>query len=177
MRRTGENRDIVYKWLQGGVAQPRGEAMERIANALGVHEHWLRTGRGPQVSSVPLVGFVSAGEEFLPIDDLAQGAGHDDVPLSIDVFDPIAIRVRGSSMSPVYRNGDDIFCSRVRGEDIQRALGRDCVILTKSGAGYIKQLRRERDGRFVLRSYNPAFEDIEGVEIEWVAPVMYIRRA
>lgn len=176
-RRSGANKQELYKWLQGLVAQPRGDSLGRMARTLGVNEYWLLTGRGPRVSAAPLVGFVSAGEEFYPIDDLAQGAGLDDVPLDLDAADPIAIRVRGSSMSPVYRNGDDLFCARVRGLDIERAVGRDCVVQTKEGAGYVKQLRRNRDGRYVLRSYNPAFEDIEGIEIEWVAPIVFIRRA
>lgn len=175
-RRTDVPEQRLYKWLQGRVAQPRGDALARIANALGVHHYWLETGRGPRVSAVPLVGYVSAGEEFYPIDDLAPGAGHDDVPLSMDAIDPIAIRIRGSSMSPVYRSGDDLFCTRMRG-DVQDAIGRDCVILTKDGAGYVKQLRRGPDGRFILRSYNPAYEDIEDVEIEWAAPIVFIRRS
>lgn len=176
-RRSGISDQRLYKWLQGVVAQPRGDVLFRLAGALGVHHYWLMTGRGPRVATVPLVGFVSAGEEFYPIDDLAQGAGLEDVPLSLDVADPIAIRVRGASMSPVYRNGDDLFCSRLRGENLDDAVGRDCVVQCKDGAGYVKQLRRERDGSFVLRSYNPAYPDIENVEIEWAAPVMFIRRA
>lgn len=176
-RRAGVPKESLYKQLQGKVENPRGDTIRRIANALGVHEFWLRTGRGPKVSSVPLVGFVSAGEEFYPIDDLALGAGHEDVPLALDVADPIAIRVRGSSMSPVYRHGDDLFCSRMRGANVADAIGRDCVVLTREGAGYVKQLRRDGEARFILRSYNPAYADIEGVEIEWAAPIIFIRRA
>lgn len=176
-RRSGLDTQELYKWLQGKVAQPRGDSIGRLARTLGVNEYWLMYARGPRISAAPLVGFVSAGEAFYPIDDLAQGAGLDDVPLDLDVADPIAIRVRGSSMSPVYRNGDDLFCARVRGADIDGAIGRDCVVQTKDGAGYIKQVRRSGNSGYILRSYNPAFDDIEGVEIEWVAPVILIRRA
>lgn len=176
-RRISVPEDRLYKWLQGEVAQPRGDAISKLAVVLGVHEYWLRTGKGPRVSSAQLVGYISAGEEFYPIDDFAPGAGFEDVTLSLDVADPIAIRVRGSSMSPVYRNGDDLFCSRERGVSIESVVGRDCVVLTKDGAGYVKQLRPGNAGRFTLRSYNPAYEDIENVDIEWAAPIMVIRRA
>lgn len=176
-RRTGLPLQRLYKQMRGNVENPGGDALTRIANALGAHEFWLRTGRGPRVSSVPLVGYISAGEEFYPIDDHLPGAGLEQVPLSFDVADPIAIRVRGSSMSPVYRHGDDLFCSRVRGIVMEEVVGRDCVVLTKDGAGYVKQLRRGPGRGFTLRSYNPAFADIEEAELEWAAPICFIRRA
>ncbi len=176
-RRSGVSLENLYKYVRGGVAQPRGETIPRLAAAIGVHEYWLLRGRGPRVASVPLVGYVSGGEEFYPIDDLSQGAGLESIPLSLDAEDPVAIRVRGVSMSPVYRAGDDLFCSRLRGVNVEDAVGRDCVVMTTSGAGYIKNLRRLPDGSFILRSYNPAYQDIDNVEIEWVAPVIFIRRA
>jgi len=48
--------------------------------------------------------------------------------------------------------------------------------MTAEGAGYVKQLRRGRDGTYLLRSYNPGFEDIEA-SLAWAAPVVLIRRA
>lgn len=176
-RRAGLPSETLWKQLQGGVANPRGDTIPRIARVLGVHEYWLRTGKGPRLTSVPVVGSVGAGEEFIPIDDHIKGAGLDEIDLNFEEIDPIAIQVKGNSMSPVYRSGDYLFCSRRTGADVESVIGRDCVVMLTNGAGYVKQLRRAGPRGYLLRSYNPAFEDIENVEIEWVAPVIMIRRA
>lgn len=176
-RRAGVNEDALYKHLQGKVAQPRGETVAKYARALGLHEAWLRFGHGPRVASVPLVGFVGAGEEVVGPDTYPYNGGFDEVDVSLDATDPIALRVRGRSMIPVYRPGDELLCARVRGSDIESVVGLDCVVLTRDGASYVKQVRRGRSGRYVLRSYNPTVDDIEDVDLEWAAPIVMIRRA
>jgi len=53
----------------------------------------------------------------------------------------------------------------------------DCVIRTADGQHYVKILKRgSRPGRFHLKSYNPAEDDIEDVALSWVAPVAWIKR-
>lgn len=179
-RRAGVSQEAIYKHLpESGppVDQPRGDTIRRYARVLGLHDYWARTGEGPRIASIPLVGYVGAGEEFFPLADHERGAGHDEVEINMDAVDPIALRVRGRSMIPVYRPGDDLLCSRLRGADIPSAIGRDCVVMTNEGAGYVKQLRRGRNGRFTLRSYNPSFEDLEDIEVDWAAPILIIKRA
>ncbi len=149
--------------------------MARIAVALGVHELWLREGIGQEVSAIPLVGYVGAGETFYPVDDLAQGEALDGVEFTLEGADPIAIEVRGTSMLPVYRPGDRLLCSRYRGADIDSCVGRDCVVRLTSGEGYIKKLARgRRKNHYTLLSYNA--EPIEDVELDWCAPVIWIKR-
>ena len=175
-RRTGLSRENIKKYCQGSVAQPRGEAMARIAEALEVHRLWLRDGGGPQWRQIPVVGYVGAGEQFHAVDDLSQGAGHDFVALDLDGADPIAVEVRGDSMTPVYRPGDRLLCSRLAGSDESGFLGRDCVVKLTSGAGYVKRVvRGGQPGHYTLLSY--AAEPIADVVLEWVAPILWVKRA
>lgn len=127
---------------------------------------------------VPIVGYVSGGESFVPSNDIEEAADIEHVMLAIPEDDQIAVRVRGDSMRPVYRNGDVIIGSRRNRRSIAAFIGRDCIVKTTAGEGYVKVVHRgARSGRFVLRSYNPAYVDIEDVEIEWAAPITHIIRA
>ena len=174
-RRTGLSRENIKKYCQGLVAQPRGDTLERLASALEVQVAWLRDGHGPQWQRIPVVGYVGAGERFHAVDDLAQGAGLDSVEMELDGADPIAIEVRGDSMMPVYRPGDRLLCSRLRGSDESGFLGRDCVVKLATGAGYVKRVVRGSDSRhYTLLSY--ASDPIPNVELEWAAPIIWIKR-
>ena len=175
-RRANLSRENVKKYCQGNVAQPRGDSLDRLAAALEVQVTWLRDGHGPQWRSIPVVGYVGAGEKFHAVDDLAQGAGLDSVDMDLDGADPIAVEVRGDSMLPVYRPGDRLLCSRLRGSDESGFLGRDCVVKLASGAGYVKRVvRGSGSGIYTLLSY--AADPIPDVRLEWAAPIVWIKRA
>ena len=165
----------VYKYLQGKVDQPRGDAMLRLADSLGVTESWLRFEVGPAVVRIPVVGRVAAGESFLPFDDNPLGSGYDEIEFTLDDADPIAIEVRGESMLPVYRPGDYLLCSRRRGVEIQQCLNKDCVVKTDQGEGYVKKLMNgATPGTFTLLSYNAS--PIENVRLLWAAPIIWVKR-
>jgi len=171
-RRAEINEERVYKYFQGKVAQPRGNAIERLAAALGVNFFWLRDGVGPEFSTIPVVGYVGAGEMFIPVPDNHLG----DISLEIAGDDPIAVVVRGSSNLPVYRPGDILVCSRSPAVDPDQYLNRDCVLLTAEGLGYVKKvIKGGKPDRWTLLSYNA--DPIENVEIEWVAPIRWVRRS
>jgi len=174
--RAGVSVDSVRKYLRGDVAQPRGDSLAKLANCLGVHLLWLRDGIGPEISRIPVVGYIGAGESFVPIDDLAPGAGHEYIEMDLAGADPIAVEVRGNSMLPVYRPGDSLLCSRMRGADLNECYGLDCVVLTASGEGYVKSIvRGSEPGTYTLVSYND--RPIENVRLVWAAPIVWVRRA
>ncbi|MBT3917489.1 MAG: helix-turn-helix transcriptional regulator [Rhodospirillaceae bacterium] len=175
-RRAEIDEQKVYKYLQGKVDQPRGDTMLRLADCLGVTESWLRFDVGPAVIKIPVVGRVTSGESFIPIDNSPINSSSEEVDFSLDDADPIAIEVRGESMLPVYRPGDYLLCSRRRGIDIQQCLNRDCVVKTDQGEGFVKKLiSGPADGSYTLVSYNaPA---IEGVRLLWAAPIIWVKRA
>lgn len=172
-RRTKINYDRLYKQL-GTVDNPRGDTLKRIASALGVNEYWLRTGDGLMMTDIPVAGYVSAGDAFVQFDDV----GHlDSVPVGFG-DQPIAVEVRGTSMLPVYRPGDRLLGDkRETPSGIASSLNRDCIVMTTQAEGYLKRLvKGSRAGSYTLRSYNPDFSDIEDVAIQWVAPIMWVRR-
>ena len=178
-RRTGIDKGRLYKYVTGEVVQPRGDAFARMSQALGVTEWWLRTGEGARSSRLAVGGVLSAGESWEAIPEGGPEAKYIDFELTGDAF---AIEVRGSSMSPAYRDGDVVICARKlrvdhRGFDVSTVRRRDCAVRTASGEHYLKYVIPGRgDNLFTLRSYNPDYPDIENVGVEWVAPVAWIRR-
>lgn len=179
-RRTGIDKGRLYKYVTGEVVQPRGDAFARMSLALGVNEWWLRTGEGARSSRLPVIGRLSAGEQWVALGEGPQENKYVDFDLGSDDF--FAIEVVGASMSPAYRNGDMVICARKhtvdpRSTDPAIFRRRDCAVKTVEGAGYLKYvLPGARDGVFTLRSYNPDFSDIENVPLLWIAPVVWIRR-
>lgn len=173
-RRADIDIQALYKQLRS-VKQPRGDVLRRIAAALGTSEHWLRTGEGLAISEIPLEGYMSAGEAYVPFDD---GSGAFDA-VALDFGDtPIAVEVRGTSMLPVYRSGDRLIGDRRTGAtEIATCVNRDCIVMTAKGEGYIKRfVKGSRPGVYTLRSHNRDFDDIENVAVLWVAPIMWVRR-
>lgn len=43
-RRSGVPKESVYKYLQAGIAQPRGDTIDRLAKVLEVDRLWLKEG-------------------------------------------------------------------------------------------------------------------------------------
>jgi len=147
-----------------------------ICNALGISPSELLNDEAAPRLSIPIVGFVSAGEGWTPIDN-ATGP-EDKIEFDLGAHDTIGIEVRGDSMSPVYRNGDFLICYRQFGPNADNCIGLDCVVRTADGRSFVKILKRGgRPGRFTLKSYNPMVDDIEDVALSWAAPVAWIRRS
>ena len=179
-RRTGIDRGRLYKYVTGEVDQPRGDAFSRMSTALGVNEWWLRTGQGARSNRLPILGTVEAGETWT-----AHGAGGERnfVDFDLDAEDYVALEVSGTSMSPAYRNGDVVICAKrpnlaVLANEFNGIKRMDCAVQTVEGIGYLKiVMPGKRPGLFTLRSYNPDFADIEDVQLEWLAPVVWIKRS
>jgi phage repressor protein C with HTH and peptisase S24 domain len=168
----------TYVWdLLNRNVDPTITKLGALADALSLPIGYFLTDEVHRVPTIPVVGFASGGEEWTPIDDNGDLPQLDFVSLDLTGSDAIAIRVRGHSMSPVFRDGDDLVCSRQRGQDMRMAIAQDCVVKTMNNKFYVKHvLKGTVKNTFRLRSYNPAFEDIENVALEWAAPVTWIRR-
>jgi repressor LexA len=161
-RLENEERELTRSW------------MERIAKALEVEPADLISERAPRQKTVPLVGYVGAGAMYYPDPVAGPWVGFDEVEAPPGVDDVVAVKARGDSMSPVYRDGDLLYFRR-NGQLVHEFVGRDCVVQVRNGPVYVKTLARSRvDGLYTLRSYNSA--DVENVDIEWAAPILWIRR-
>jgi phage repressor protein C with HTH and peptisase S24 domain len=124
---------------------------------------------------VAIAGYIGAGAAVFPIDDHAKGAGMDDVeiPPSEGV---VAARVRGDSQLPVYRDNDVILYQR-NGTSPAELIGVECAVqlAEPDGRMLIKTIKRGPTPKtFTLTSHNAS--DIEGVKIEWAAPVLWVKR-
>ncbi len=180
-RRTGIDRGRLYKYVTGEVDQPRGDALTRMAEALGVNEWWLRTGRGARSNRLTVIGRMSGQETWTLLDQ--DGGEVSFVDFELGSGDFVTLEINGSSMAPVYRNGDMVICrrfyvDRLDVQQIDRFRRLDCAVMTEDGRGLFKYLiPNERTGRFTLRSYNPDLPDFEDVALAWIAPVAWIKRS
>ena len=163
-------RDVIEIGRDPGV-----ERLSHICDLLGVPMGHLLYHEEGFKARVRIVGAVSAGENWVPIDD--QGSEYAELAVG-GGGEPVGLLVRGDSMRPVYRPGDVIIGSKVLQQSFQRLLSLDCIVLTKRGERYVKFLAKgSMRHRFNLRSYNPAYPDIENVEVEWAAPIVWVKRS
>lgn len=168
---AGLDRSTLQKVLNGGnisVVKFLG-----VCRALGIRPGEVLEGDERFSPSVPIVGYVSAGEGWTPI----EGVVNEAVDVEIAKPDTIAVEVRGDSMSPVYRNGDTLICQRMFGPYVDNLIGKDCVVQTADGRNYVKILKRgSKANRVTLKSYDRLVDDIEDVAISWAAPVLWVKR-
>lgn len=173
---AGLNETYLRDVLQKG-AEPTVAKLEALADALGLPITYFFSDEEMVWPQIRVVGYAAGGEEWRPIDDGEELPTVDFASLDLQSDDPIAIRVRGHSMSPVFRDGDDLICQRHKGSDISQALNRDCVVKTMDGRFWVKTvLRGTIRNTYRLRSYNPGFEDMDNVALDWAAPVVWIKR-
>lgn len=173
--KAGLGATAIHDILERG-SDPKVSTVLAICNALNISPAALLWGDDSATNaSIPLVGFVSAGEGWTPIDGAA--GPYDAIDFDLGAHDTIGLEVRGDSMAPVYRNGDFLICYRQFGPNADNCIGLDCVIRTADHRHYVKILKRgSRPNRFNLKSYNPVADDIEDVALAWAAPVAWIRR-
>ncbi len=180
-RRTGIDKVRLYKYVSGAVDQPRGDMLSRISGALGVNELWLCTGFGPKSFDIEVIGAMSGVDEWS-----SQGLtplGPKVINLDIEWDNIFGIEIAEQSMAPVYQKGDIVICSRIDANSVadidpNAYLKKDCAVMTVSGKGYLKYIipGKTRDS-VSLCSYNSNCAVINDVELAWVAPVVFIRRA
>lgn len=155
-------------------ASPRVDHFVRLAAELGVQPGYLLSANDDFRITVPVVGIVSGGEGWMPVD---EGHPPERVEFTLGDRDPIALEVRGDSMAPVYRDGDMLFCHR-QTANLGNLIGLDCVVLTEAGETFIKILDKgARPGLYDLRPYNYSAKTLKDQKIRWAAAVRWVRRA
>lgn len=152
-----------------------GRAARRYAEFYRVSLDWLVMGKGVPRSNggIMVVGYIGAGSEVYPIDDLSRGTGLDfvDAPM-LTSRDTVGVYVKGDSMYPAFEDGDIVLYEESP-VDPKHLLGRRCVIKTADGRTFVKRLRRGSSANhYHLESVNaPTLED---VELEWAAPILAV---
>jgi SOS-response transcriptional repressor LexA len=146
--------------------------MNRLAPVFGVKPAELLSEDGAKAQTVPVVGYVGAGETVYNFTDPEGGLEHVRPPPGAE--ESVAVVVRGDSMWPAYQPDDLLFflpADYVRPD----AVGRDCIVQVKNGPTYIKRLERgSRPGVYRLSSYKAL--PIDDVEVVWASRVRWIER-
>lgn len=172
----------TYVMHENGTRGFRKDSATRYAKFFRISLEWLLTGRGTatgsQTRTLPVVGYVGAGAEVFAIDDAYKGGGIDEIDAPPNASaNAVAVRVRGESMLPVYRDGDSIIYDEQRsGADISQYIGMECVVRLADGRTFIKTVARGSDEEvWTLWSYNaPPMIDMI---VEWAARVRWIERS
>lgn len=160
---AGTNQATVDRLERGQTRRSKYSAA--VLRALGLDD-----GQRPRV---PLVGYIGAGEQVIPIDDHQLGDGIDFVEVPPGLENAIALQIRGDSMSPKFDDGDIVIVDKVYC-DMQSLIGRICYVKLTDGRCFLKRLRRgNRAGRFTLESLNAA--DIPEVSIEQAFPIAWTK--
>lgn len=81
--------------------------------------------------------------------------------------------VRGDSMWPRYSDGDVIIYDSHA--PLEKVNGSECIVALTDGRRYVKNIRRNSDGTHDLESWNAP--PIRNVDIEWVAEIVWVKRA
>lgn len=185
MRELARKSDVDYgklaKYFQGGVAQPRGDAVAKLAKALGVTEEWLRSGRGAQAAAN---SNLSTDTVEIAVFDLKLSAG----PGSWSEDEPEPLRFKqvhlewlrsftrtpgdrlafafaaGDSMYPTINDGDEMLIDM-----LQRSPSREAIYALRSGdAVMVKRIAPDprRPGHLFISSDNPTGKSWEAEQGE-----------
>lgn len=156
--RVGVNRSTVYRWLKGELLHSMPlTRLKQIANVTNVNPTWLlgftedKFGMIGKSESIPLLGFVPAGEPIISSEALE---GYESIRENESV--DFALRVQGCSMTGVrIYDGDVVFVRKQ--DDVDQ--GEIAVIRLDGDEVTLKRVYRE--GRnVVLRSENPTIPEI-----------------
>jgi phage repressor protein C with HTH and peptisase S24 domain len=133
----------------------------------------LPEARGRGRSKIPLIGLAQAGSSgFFDDGGYPAGAGWDEVELPTTAdLNAYALAVAGTSMEPVYRDGDSIIVSPAAPVRV----GDRVVARAADGAVMAKLLTRRTSSKIELTSLNPAFPVLSFTvsEILWMHRIIW----
>lgn len=126
------------------------------------------------VPEIPIRSYVGAGDEIIQLHD--DDPPIDWTPPPPGLEDAEGTLVRGSSMVPLYREGDLLFHRRLT-IDPRRLRDEVVILQTKAGKRYVKLLQPgTTKGTFRLVSINPLFPPLDNQVLVWVAPILWVRK-
>ena len=199
-RMSSTRAKILQEWIDAGLSKP-DKSNTRLAEILGIPQSRvseMRRGKrllkstelqsiadyidepvpdgvvtgSAALGTVPLVGFVGAGAQIFAIDDHAKGGGLEEVERPEGASSStVAVRVRGDSMRPAYKNGDLLYYDAQSIGDLDHLIGSDCIAYLSDGRTLVKEIRKNSSG-YWLHSHNA--DPLIDIDIEWAAKVKWV---
>ncbi len=181
--------DTLRAW-ENGKLRLTDKGLNRCINVyrnegIIVSKSWILTGEGlnPRFS-------YEISQYFSEIPNIDNHTVTDDNVLMIkeaEFFkktshDAIILLVTTDEMLPFYAAGDYVGGRLKKNEFAETALGKDCIIITRSGEKYFRRLSKDQThGHFNLVCHNPirgrTLEPvIYNVDIDLIAPVIWHRK-
>lgn len=114
-RRAEVNKDALHKWLKGGVDQPRGDALAKLAKVFNKTEAELRYGveieNQASKSKIPLLSMNEIGTLDRATIKSDAWEGRSVNVATNDIGDGwIAVEIADESCVPVIQKGDIVYC-------------------------------------------------------------------
>lgn len=174
LRRAGLNRAFFKNLESGKARQPGIENLIALAKAVGWRVYNLFDDGTPGGLKLVVQHAIQEQEMWA-----AKGDGTPkELPFVLLSQDLVSLEVETNEYrSSGYRRGDVVSGARSFGSYIDNLIGLDCILETDSGQKLFKVLAKGSvRGRYTLKSFDPAQEDIKDVKIRWAAPVQMILR-
>ncbi len=173
----GFNRASVNVWKKSG-KPPKQELLVKIASFFDVSTDYLlglEEADPRAAEAIPVLGRVQAG---VPVSAVEDVIGYEELgPSMADRGELFALRIKGSSMEPRFREGDTVIIRKQSTADT----GDIVVALVGRSDATIKKLRRMNDG-IMLQPLNPDFEpmffsneDIDALPVQILGRVIELR--
>lgn len=156
-----------------------GEEFDRLPDYLsgniGANESSPRGALKSAFAKIPLLGCAQAGQAgYFDDAGFPAGSGWEMIEFP-KLNDPsiYALEVSGTSMEPLYRDGDILIVSPTP-ENLRR--GDRVVVKTRKGEVMAKQLNRLTQQQVTLKSLNDEFDDIilPKEAMQWIARILWV---
>jgi transcriptional regulator with XRE-family HTH domain len=158
----------------GKTQQPGVENLIAVCRVVGWKLYNLFDDGAPEGLRLAIQHRIQANEMWAD-----RGAeGPKELPMSFLSQDLVSLEVETNEYrSSGYRRGDVVSGARSFGQHIDNLVGSDCIVETDTGEKFFKVLAKGSvRGRYTLKSFDPAEEDLKDVKIKWAAPVQMILR-
>lgn len=180
--------EITLKsWENGAIRLSKNGVKRCVAvyksEGLIVDEGWIADGKGLDPTVRLSVGhyFSMPSDANLPVDE------DDEIAMMRDANDfkkrypnAVIMIVSNDEMSPYYESGDYVGGRLRTISELESVVNKDCIVYLKGGGQFFRRIFQDVSGRYNLACLNPVGKTSEPVifnaEIEWAAPVSWIRK-
>ena len=157
-KRVGVSEGTISRWESGDIANMRRDKIRELGQALNISPAviagWDEIEETSDRRVIPILGRVAAG---IPIEAIEDIVGEEEVSEKLgDIRDLFGLKIKGDSMSPVILNGDIVIVRKQ-----EEAESGDIVIATLNGDDAICKKLVIYVSTIILRSLNPAYDDID----------------